>query len=122
MLLASGLLAFAWIYSTVHTPNPPPFGVTAPQPTDPSTVLERPEVPLPSSTMVPVVSANPPPRQVPQPAPSAAPHPAPRAVPRSTAPARHAAPKWTAPPPRVEDDSNPYDDTTTKQPRVDDGI
>src|ERR1017187_2066215 len=59
VLLASGMLSFAWIYSTVHASTPPPMGVTAPQPTDPAMVLARLEVPPPPATTVPVVSADP---------------------------------------------------------------
>ena len=62
MLLASGLLAFAWIYHSVHAPSPSPMGVTALQPTDSAPMLAPPEVPPPPPTTVPVVSANPPPR------------------------------------------------------------
>jgi hypothetical protein len=129
MLLASGMLAFALIYKTVHTPNPPPMGVTAPQPTDSATVLTPPEVPPPPPTTPAAVSAEPP-RPRPDAAPRAAPRLAPHAVPRPTALAHPAAPKRPAapraplfvpaPPPsaprprrELEDTSNPYDDTTT---------
>ena len=119
MLLASGVLAFAWIYSTVHAPTLPAMGVTALQPTDSATVLALLEVPPPPPTTVPLVSADPPARPLPHAERRAAPRPAPPALPRSTAPAHPAAPKWTAPrpapPPRAEPAAtdNPYDDTTT---------
>ena len=139
VLLASGMLAFAWIYYTVHTPNPPQMGIAAPQPTDSATVLPRLDVPPPPPTTVPVVPPDPPRRALPPAAPRAAPRPSLRAVPRSTAPAQSAAPKWAAaprpplfvpvppppaPPPRAEapDPTNPYDDTPTEPRLVDAGL
>ncbi len=80
MLIASGLLAFAWIYSTVHAPASSAMGVTAPQPADSATTLARVEAPattIAPATTAPVVSANP------QAHPHVAPRAATRAYPRS---------------------------------------
>jgi len=118
-LLASGLLVFAWIYSTVHTPTPPLMGVTAMQPTDSAAVLAQMlEVPPPQPATVPSVSAELPARPLPHAERRAAPRSAPRALPRSTAPAHPAAPRWTVgPPPRPKPPvpDNPYDSTATDE-------
>ena len=109
MLLASGGLAFALLYSTLHAPTPPAMGVTDMQPTDSATVPASLDVPPPPPTAVPLVSADPPAE------PRTAPRPAPRASPRSTAPAHPTEAKSTAiAEPAVTD--NPYDDTTKYKP------